>query len=135
MTARLVSYKGDRRDLAFPIATGTTTGIGRDPGNLIQLQDPEVSRRHAVVRELDNQWVIEDLESKNGILVNGEKVTRCVIRNGDRITVGSHVLVFESGIDDPDWVPDHVIDLSSQAGQQTFRRRNPQDATRHEGNG
>lgn len=50
--------------------------IGRDPGCDIVLPDPFVSRKHARIfyREDQDKWYIEDLGSKNGTYVNGEKI-------------------------------------------------------------
>lgn len=45
--------------------------IGRDPANDIVLTDKSVSAHHAVVQRQDTEWVIADLESRNGTLVNG----------------------------------------------------------------
>lgn len=55
----------------------------------------QISRRHAAIRcPEDERWVVEDLGSRNGTWVNGAKVERCDLRDGDVIRLGSHRLVF-----------------------------------------
>jgi len=118
MKARLAIYKGAKLDLAFPV-TESVTSIGRDAGNAIQLPDSEVSKRHAVIHAQGDKWSIEDLNSTNGIKVNGTRVQRAELKNDDRIRIGPFDLVFETAASG-EWVPSLVLDLSSQAAQQTI---------------
>ena len=119
MKARLAMYKGAKLDLAFPI-TESITAIGRDADNLIQLSDPKVSKRHAVIHAKGQVWTIEDTGSTNGIMVNGAKVKRAELKNGDTIGIGSFSMIFETLSDREEWVPTHVIDMSSQVLQRTI---------------
>ena len=50
--------------------------------------DNEVSRRHAELRPADGAHVIVDLTSSNGTFVNGKKVTKVMLADGDNLTVG-----------------------------------------------
>ncbi|HVE92380.1 MAG TPA: DUF3662 and FHA domain-containing protein [Actinomycetota bacterium] len=70
--------------------------IGRLADNDLVLPDPEISRHHAeVVDDSGNgMYVVRDLGSKNGTMVNGEKVDQHRLRDGDRIVVGHTVLEF-----------------------------------------
>ncbi len=68
--------------------------IGRDVFNSLSLQDPEVSRSHAIIFEQDGEVLIKDLRSRNGIFVRGEKTTESVLRDGDEIILGSTVLIY-----------------------------------------
>lgn len=70
--------------------------IGRDDGVGVPLGDVAVSRRHAVLVSDGIGWSLEDLGSKNGTRVNGERVRRPrELRDGDRIALGADtVLVF-----------------------------------------
>src|SRR5579864_1968607 len=52
------------------------------------------SRRHCIVRRNGDQYLIKDLGSSNGTLVNGLPVTECVLQNGDRIAVSDALFVF-----------------------------------------
>lgn len=55
----------------------------------IMLNDPEVSRRHAVVRPVDQGIEVEDLGSTNGTWINGRRITEpAVARNGDVLRTG-----------------------------------------------
>jgi len=118
MSARLVSYKGGKQDLAFPIADALTA-IGRAPDNLIQLTDPDVSKYHAAIFRKDQTWHLKDVGSKNGVLLNGRRIREAVLRHGDRITIGSTELVFEADVAGSSWVPDHVIDFHTTVARQT----------------
>ena len=67
--------------------------IGRKPQNDIQLDDPTVSGQHASILMLQNAY-IEDMNSTNGVLLNGKKVTRRQLNHGDIIKIGRHELKF-----------------------------------------
>jgi hypothetical protein len=73
--------------------------IGRSKDADIQVEDPNVSRRHAEVRQEGAAYWVVDLDSTNGTEVNGRRLKRAKLRPGDTITVGSTELVFrrESG--------------------------------------
>jgi len=68
--------------------------IGRSEECDIQLGAQNVSRRHAAVLFRQEEYLIEDLGSTNGVLVNGIKVVKCVLRNNDQIDIGGVKLVF-----------------------------------------
>jgi hypothetical protein len=68
--------------------------IGRSKDCDIQVADPNVSRRHAEVRQEGAAYWIVDLDSTNGMEVNGRRLKRAKLRPGDKITLGSTELVF-----------------------------------------
>ena len=68
--------------------------IGRSKDCDIRIADPNVSRRHAEVRQEGAAYWILDLGSTNGLTVNGRRQQRAQLQNEDRITVGSTELVF-----------------------------------------
>jgi len=68
--------------------------IGRSKDCDIRLTDPNVSRRHAELRQEGTAYWILDLGSTNGVTVNGRRQQRAQLQNEDRITVGSTELVF-----------------------------------------
>jgi pSer/pThr/pTyr-binding forkhead associated (FHA) protein len=77
--------------------------IGRQEGNLVRLPDRNVSRRHALLIQQDGHFAIEDLNSFNGVRVNGERISgRIGVREGDLIQIGDYDLAIarESGIVD-----------------------------------
>ena len=67
---------------------GRRTCIGRTPENDVRIDSTCVSRRHAVILTGSRQAVIEDLNSTNGVLVNGKRVTRQVLKDGDDVVFG-----------------------------------------------
>jgi hypothetical protein len=72
-----------------------SVAIGRLPECDIVISDPGASRRHATItREDGGEYVLTDLGSTNGTIVNDEPVGEHVLSNGDRITIGNTVLEF-----------------------------------------
>ena len=70
------------------------TLIGRSKECDVQLADPNASRRHAELRREGSAFWIVDLDSTNGIEVNGRRLKRAKLEDGDRVTLGSTELVF-----------------------------------------
>jgi hypothetical protein len=68
--------------------------IGRSKDCDIRVADPNVSRRHAEVRQEGTTYWVQDLASTNGTTVNGRRQQRAKLEHEDRITVGSTDLVF-----------------------------------------
>jgi hypothetical protein len=68
--------------------------LGRSRECDIQVEDPNVSRRHAELRQEGASYWIVDLESTNGIEVNGKRVKRAKLDSGDSFTVGSTEITF-----------------------------------------
>jgi hypothetical protein len=66
--------------------------IGRAPGCEVTLSNDSVSRRHARLLCRGGAWVIQDLGSTNGTIVNGMAVGRCQLRPGDRLELGDQLL-------------------------------------------
>lgn len=69
--------------------------IGRSRECGIRLADPNVSRRHAEIRNEEGAYWVVDLGSTNGMEVNGRRLRRARLSEGDVITMGSTELVFE----------------------------------------
>ena len=59
--------------------------IGRDVYNALCLHDSDVSRSHAIVFEQEGKVLIKDLNSRNGVYINGEKKTESPLKSGDEI--------------------------------------------------
>ena len=70
------------------------TVIGRSKDCDVQLADPNVSRRHAELRQEGATYWIIDLDSTNGIEVNGRRLKRAKLDDGDTVTVGSTEITF-----------------------------------------
>jgi len=88
--------KGARYDLT---AHEGAVSIGRETGNFIQVEDNEVSRRHAEIRRVGETFVVGDLKSSNGTFLNNRKIERAELSNGDQIQVGRTVLVYSKDRD------------------------------------
>jgi hypothetical protein len=69
--------------------------IGRSEDCDVVLPDPRVSRHHARLRFRDGNWILQDLDSTNGSLVNGVRVGRCQLRVGDVIAIGDEQLAID----------------------------------------
>ncbi|GAB6050526.1 hypothetical protein JCM16106_13740 [Hydrogenophilus islandicus] len=68
--------------------------IGRDADNDIVLDDPTVSGRHAMLTPFFDELLVEDLGSKNGVLLHGERIDRGKLKVGERIRIGPFRLHF-----------------------------------------
>jgi hypothetical protein len=69
--------------------------IGRHPDCDILLSGPTVSRHHARLYFRDGRWILRDLDSTNGTIVNRGAVGRCELRPGDRVLIGSQELLID----------------------------------------
>jgi hypothetical protein len=74
-----------------------TMVIGRLQGSEVEIEDPGASRRHAEIRKDGTEFVLVDLGSTNGTLVNDSPVSEQVLQDGDRITIGRTVIEFRRG--------------------------------------
>lgn len=102
----------DRGKKFHQLATPVT--IGREEGNLIQLNDLRVSRHHLKIHESSDAVLMTDLQSTNGTKVNGESVRVWQLHPGDLITAGRSLLLFGSSTDIADRLADlKKTDLSS----------------------
>jgi septal ring factor EnvC (AmiA/AmiB activator) len=84
-SAELIRIDGER-----PVThvLSRRTRIGRAVGCELQIDSTSVSRHHALVLVGPRETIIEDLNSTNGVLVNGRKVTRQLLCHGDAVTLG-----------------------------------------------
>jgi pSer/pThr/pTyr-binding forkhead associated (FHA) protein len=65
--------------------------IGRGRGSDIHIEDHFVSRLHATITTTANKTTIEDAGSRNGVFVNAQRTTRCVLRHGDVVALGGEL--------------------------------------------
>jgi FHA domain-containing protein len=85
----VLSWDGERREIAEQRAV-----LGRSRDCDIQLADPNISRRHAELRQEGSTYWIVDLDSTNGIEVNGRRVKRAKLSDGDTFTIGATEVTF-----------------------------------------
>src|SRR5580698_8976098 len=98
----------------FPIATDKQIIVGRSSDLDMVLVEDMVSRKHArIAMQADQIW-IEDLGSTNGTFVNGEKIKRARLKEGDRVLIGTSILKVIAG-DGQNENPDPRVQLESVA--------------------
>ena len=88
----------------FPVTPNKQIIVGRSSDLDMVLVEEMVSRKHARISYDDDQVIIEDLGSTNGTFVNGEKIKRTQLKEGDRVLIGTSILklvVQESPVDQP----------------------------------
>jgi transcriptional regulator with GAF, ATPase, and Fis domain len=92
---RLLALAGPLKDSALQITDAETT-LGREPTNSIVVIDPSVSRHHCRLRrESDGRFLIIDMDSRNGTVVNGARIKEHCLQHGDQISIGDSVFLFQ----------------------------------------
>lgn len=84
--ARLLIRTEGEREIVHVL--GRKTSIGRTPDNDVQIEAKYISRHHAVILVGPLHTIIEDLNSTNGVQVNGRRITRQTLQDGDQVTIG-----------------------------------------------
>jgi transcriptional regulator with GAF, ATPase, and Fis domain len=82
------------------IALDAELSFGRDPANGVCIPEVSLSRRHCVITEREGAYFVRDLESHNGTLVNGVRITERQLEHGDHIKIGASVFQFNLGTAD-----------------------------------
>lgn len=77
----------------YPI-TKSPIMIGREHNNDIVIDNLSVSRYHVKIQKEEDDYIVEDLDSGNGSLLNDKKLTRDTLRDRDEISVGKHTIIF-----------------------------------------
>ncbi len=96
----LVFLGGDMLAVSIPLEREEVI-VGRAFEANVRINDTKVSRSHAKITTTINQenrrieYVLSDLDSKNGTLLNGQKIEQEILQNGDKITIGEQILRFE----------------------------------------
>ncbi|HEX8367144.1 MAG TPA: GGDEF domain-containing protein [Pyrinomonadaceae bacterium] len=96
----LVFLSGDFLAVPIPLEREEVI-LGRALEADVRVNDKKVSRQHAritTVRGVEDEepsYILTDLDSRNGIFLNGERITQETLQNGDKITIGEHILRFE----------------------------------------
>lgn len=89
-----IRIRGEAVERSVPL-NKQTTSVGRARDNDICIVARESSRRHCLIERGDAGFRVVDLESRNGILVNGQMVREHALVHGDSIQIGTVVLEFE----------------------------------------
>jgi tetratricopeptide (TPR) repeat protein len=95
---KLLIYRGDTLERTLDL-TDRDVRIGRGAENDVVLEDPEktVSRFHAELRPEQGGWVVLDLNSQNGIWIEGQRIQRQVLRAGQIAQLGNFRIVIDGG--------------------------------------
>jgi len=90
----------DGRDASVHPLLGSHFVIGRDKSCHIQIvDDTSVSRKHATVTRSGVSFMIEDLQSSNGVLINGTRIARAQeLRVGDKVEIGKTLYEFRRSV-------------------------------------
>src|SRR5262249_54314255 len=91
----VLAWEGKRQDV-----DKRRVVIGRSKDADIQVTDPNVSRRHAELRQEGATFWLVDLDSTNGVEVRGKRVKRLKLEDGARFTIGSTELTFALELQD-----------------------------------
>lgn len=91
--ATLTLFEGGKATRTYSLAKPVVM-LGRLPESDVVVSDPGASRQHARISNSNGEFVLDDLGSTNGTLVNDEAVRERVLGDGDRITIGETVLEF-----------------------------------------
>lgn len=91
-----LTIAGRRHEVTEPLVV-----LGRSREADVRVADVNISRRHAELRQEGATYWIVDLGSMNGTIVNGKRVDRERLRDGDRITLGSTEIVFGRSLPSP----------------------------------
>lgn len=70
------------------------TFIGRNRENHVAIRDTSVSRRHSRIERRNGDFILEDLNSTNGTILNRKAISREILHHGDKIQIGETVLQF-----------------------------------------
>lgn len=68
--------------------------LGRDHQCSVRLEGSGISRRHATIKKRGRLYVLQDQDSKNGTYLNGDKILNAILKNGDRVIIGSQEMTF-----------------------------------------
>jgi pSer/pThr/pTyr-binding forkhead associated (FHA) protein len=107
MPAKLTIIRGLHHDQSHRLEDGEAVVIGRATHCDIRVPDGRSSRKHCRVEYVDGHWVLTDLKSMNGTLLNNQPVDEARLTSGDQIRVGH--TVYEFAVDgEPVLKPDHT---------------------------
>ncbi|MCA9599654.1 MAG: DUF4388 domain-containing protein [Myxococcales bacterium] len=115
----------------FPIEEGRQIIIGRSSDLDMVLVEEMVSRRHAQIEMRNGVITIQDMGSTNGTFVNGEKIQSAMLREGDRVLIGTSILKVVAVSAE---APSSKRDLEGLAARRAAQRRGKDDAPRMTGN-
>ncbi len=95
MTAYLVIREGSKWTDVFRLVDGESVTVGRAPTNSIVVKDERCSRNHAEVFQSQGKWTLRNLDSRNGTLVDGQRIrSDYLLQAGDIVRIGNSHLAY-----------------------------------------
>ncbi|MFW6108560.1 MAG: FHA domain-containing protein, partial [bacterium] len=127
MEALLQVTSGQRAGQEVAIESGEVFSIGRSAESDLQLLELGVSRFHCVVEAQADHLVLTDLNSSNGTFVNGERMKRQALAEGDEIAVGTVKLVVARLAEPPRAPAESLLAGCGEADVRMVRDANPHE--------
>ncbi len=89
----IVIMTGSKKGMSYPL--NQALSIGRSQENIISVEDPKVSRKHAVIELTEKGPLLKDLNSGNGTYVGSQKISEYLLKPGDVFRVGAQLIRYE----------------------------------------
>ena len=89
-----VEGPGERREF---VLDQDVIVVGRLPESGVRLDSNEVSRKHMLLKKIGDEYACTDMESHNGVFLNGVKIHSATLREGDTIQIGDVILIYHEG--------------------------------------
>src|SRR5690242_18626822 len=113
---KLVISDDEGKTIIVPLVRDLIT-VGRQDGNTIRLTERNVSRQHARLVKSESGYRIEDLESYNGVSINGARIGKAhELKDGDRVGIGDYVIALKAEADTAAETPPVPARPSAPAG-------------------
>ena len=128
---RLLSLTGVSKGISYYLE-GNRAVIGRSEKADISILDPQASREHAEIVRFKNSFIVTDLKSQNGVIVNDLKIVQHTLVPGDKIVIGSTVFKYDQ-IDVDRKELDLALNLDSSNSNQ--QKENSDEAGEEKGKG
>ncbi|MFA5794175.1 MAG: FHA domain-containing protein [Candidatus Brocadiia bacterium] len=110
----LIIETADRQVKSFNLTEEAI--IGREKTNNVYIDDPRASRQHSRIVKQPDGYYISDINSRNGTLVNGEKITMRKLKDNDRIVIGRTTITYKETLDATDQTKTNEITQKQTSG-------------------
>ena len=121
--AKLKIFLPSGKEIIHDLSEQTTT-IGRLAENTLQIEDDSVSSSHAEIFAEEDRFFVRDLGSTNGTFINGEKIEKAILQEGDKLCFGSVVTLFGSPIAQEEIPTEETPDLPTNPTFESCRPDN-----------
>ena len=124
--AKLYLKFEDRVIQEVRLSAGDIVTIGRQPDNLLCIDNPAVSGHHAKVYWEGDHYVLQDTESFNGTFVNDHRINKVILNDGDKALIGKHTIEFADQRIDVVSAQHKTVDCSAASQAQMTKAMPPQ---------